>query len=244
MKITLITIIFGIFSLYQNYPDPFKILEKVDQNMYSETKTIEGRMIIYGRRNTREISFLSYSRGKDQSFTEYLSPARQKGTKMLKLEDNLWIYSPGADRSIQLSGHMLKQSLMGSDISYQDMMEETKLSESYYAKIIGEESLQDRKCWIIELNARVDDVNYDKMKIWVDEERFVVLKEELFAKSGQQLKQITFSDIKKIQNRWFAKKMNFKDVLKSGKGTDFIIDKIQFDVPIEDYKFTKAVLKK
>ena len=244
MKILIITLFAGIISVFQTYPDPFEVLKKVDKNMISDTKIIKGRMIIYGKRNTREIAFISYSKGEDKSFIEYLSPAKQKGTKMLKLENNLWIYSPSADRTIQLSGHMLKQSLMGSDISYEDMMEDNTLADSYNAKITSEEVLNGRKCWVIELNAKVKDVKYEKMKIWVDEEHYIVLKEELYAKSGQMLKLITFSEIKKVQNRWFATKMNFKDVLKNGKGTDFIIDNIQFDAPIEDYKFTKAVLKK
>ena len=40
----------------------------------------------------------------------------------------------------QLSGHLLRQSVMGSDLSYEDMMEERKLSEVYSAKIIQEEN--------------------------------------------------------------------------------------------------------
>jgi hypothetical protein len=77
---------------------------------------------------------------KENNFTEYLFPEREKGTKMLKLNDRLLIYSPTTDRTIQLSGHLLRQSVMGSDLSYEDMMEERKLSEVYSAKIIQEEN--------------------------------------------------------------------------------------------------------
>ena len=38
--------------------------------------------------------------------------------------------------------------------------------------------------------------------------------------------------------------MNYKDVLKDGEGTDFIIDKIEFNVEIPEHIFTKASLKK
>jgi hypothetical protein len=38
--------------------------------------------------------------------------------------------------------------------------------------------------------------------------------------------------------------MNYKDVLKDGQGTDFIFTKVEFDVDIPDYTFTKASLKK
>mgnify|MGYP000959705248 FL=1 len=38
--------------------------------------------------------------------------------------------------------------------------------------------------------------------------------------------------------------MNYKDMLKEGKGTDFVVTEMQFDVNIPEYIFTKASLKK
>jgi len=245
MKYLILLILFpAILFAQQDFPDAEIILERVDDNMTSETKIIESEMVIHGRRNSRTITSKGYSEGKDKSFTEYLSPAREKGTKMLKLEDRLWIYSPSTDRTIQLSGHMLRQSVLGSDLSYEDMMEDRKLTEVYDAKVIGQDTIDGRLTWILDLQAKVDDATYESRKIWIDTERYVPLKEELFAKSGQLLKKTTLSDVEKIENRWFPKKINYKDMLKDGKGTDFIIVDIQFDQEIPDYIFSKASLKK
>lgn len=139
---------------------------------------------------------------------------------------------------------MLRQSMMGSDISYEDMMEDNKLSENYNAKVIAEEVYNDRKCWVLELIAITKDITYYKRKIWVDNERYIPLKEELYAKSGKLLKKTELSNIEKTQGRWYPKKMVFKDMLKAGEGTEFIIEKISFDVNIPEYIFTKAALKK
>ncbi|MDV7401853.1 outer membrane lipoprotein-sorting protein, partial [Arthrospira platensis SPKY1] len=100
-------------------PDADTILKKVEENMSSKNRVFESEMIIHGRRGSRTITSKTYSVGDKQSFTEYLSPPREAGTKMLKLEDQLWIYSPTTDRTIQISGHMLRQSVMGSDLSYE-----------------------------------------------------------------------------------------------------------------------------
>ncbi len=227
-----------------NYPNANTILQKVDKNMSSKNRVSESSMIIYGKRTNRTITSKSYSEGSDKSFTEYLSPERDKGTKMLKLENKLWIYSPTSDRTIQLSGHMLRQSVMGSDLSYEDMMEDRKLEDLYTAKVILEETINSRKTWVLELLAKVEDVSYQKRKIWIDQERFVPLQEELYAKSGTLLKKTILSDVVKIGNRWFPKQINFKDMLKDGKGTDYIINSIEFDVVIPDYIFSKAALKK
>ncbi|MFK7905857.1 MAG: outer membrane lipoprotein-sorting protein [Chitinophagales bacterium] len=245
MKIIL-SAIFSLALISFNFsaPDAVEILKKVDANMVSKTRIVESEMVIYGRRKSRTVVSKSYAEGNEKSYTEYLAPDREKGTKMLKLEDRLWIYSPSTDRTIQLSGHMLRQSVMGSDLSYEDAMEDRKLTDMYKVEVIGEEVVDGRKTWILDLNAKVKDVNYQRVKMWVDQERFVPLKEEMFAKSGQLLKKTTMSDITKVGGRWFPKKTNYKDVLKSGKGTDFIVRSVEFDVEIPPYLFSKAALKK
>ncbi|MDW7692719.1 outer membrane lipoprotein-sorting protein [Flammeovirgaceae bacterium SG7u.111] len=233
-----------LLSFQNSAPDPAVIIEKVDANMTSKTRVFTSTMVVHGKRNSRSITSKGYAEGNFKSFTEYLSPAREQGTKMLKLEDRLWIYSPSSDRSIQISGHMLRQSVMGSDLSYEDMMEQRELLDMYDAKVIGEEEIDGRKTWILELIAKVDDVSYHKRKMWIDEERYVPLKEELFAKSGQLLKKTTLTNVVQIEGRWYPKNMNYKDMLKDGKGTDFILDEVEFDVEIPEHIFSKASLRK
>ncbi len=220
------------------------IIKKIDNNMSSENRIVESSMIIHGKRNSRTMTSVSYTVGDKQSFTEYLSPAREKGTKMLKLEDKLWIYSPSTDRIIQISGHMLRQSVMGSDFSYEDVMDDRELMDMYNAEIIEEEEVDGRKTTVLELTAKVEDVAYFKRKMWVDAERFVPLKEDLFAKSGQLLKRSTLSDVQKIQGKWFPMKITYKDMLKQGDGTEIQMTSIKFDQEIPEYIFTKAALKK
>lgn len=244
MKIILIITSIVSWVLFQNYPDATQILDKVDYNMRSETQITESKMIIHSKRSSRTVESKGYSQGTSQSFTEYLAPEREKGTKMLKLENHLWIYSPSTDRTIQLSGHMLKQSVMGSDLSYEDMMDDRKLKDMYQAKVTGEETIDNRNTWILELNAKVEDATHEKRKIWVDQQRYVPLKEELFAKSGQLLKKTVMTDVTQVGNRWYPKKINYKDMLKDGQGTDFVVVSIQFNAPIPEYIFSKASLKK
>jgi len=224
-------------------PDPAEILKKVENNISSENRVFESTMIIHGARTSRTMTSRTYSVGDKQAFTEYLSPARDLGTKMLKLNNQLWIYSPSSDRTIEISGNMLRQSVMGSDLSYEDMMDDRKLTEIYNSRLTGTETVDNRKVYVLELTANVPDVAYYSRKIWVDAERFVPLKEELFAKSGQLLKRMTMSDVKYIDGRWFPESAVYKDILKQGGGTEFRITVIKFNQKIPDYIFSKAALK-
>ncbi|OYT10740.1 MAG: outer membrane lipoprotein-sorting protein, partial [Bacteroidetes bacterium 4572_112] len=168
MKYLMIIILSALSITQLQAQNAIAIINKVDANMNSNTNITKSDMIIHGRRKSRTVTSIVYSKGKNNSFSEYLAPAREKGTKMLKSDGYLWIYSPSTDRTIQLSGHMLKQSLMGSDLSYEDMMENRKLMDMYDAEIIGEDSIEGREVVVILLKAKVDDAIYDSRKTWID----------------------------------------------------------------------------
>ena len=247
----ILSIIFILFlamaantGISQEPPTGEWILERADENIGSDNKISVGEMIIHGRRKSRTIKSRSWLQGTDKSFTEYLAPAREKGTKMLKLGEQLWMCAPATDRIIKISGHMLRQSVMGSDLSYEDMMEDPELLNLYDAKVIGEEVFLERPCWVLELTSKVEDINYFSRKIWVDKERFVSLKEDRFARSGKKLKTFEVKKVSRIQNRWMPTHMVFKDVLQKGEGTEYVLESIEFDAVIQDHVFTKASLRK
>lgn len=222
-----------------------KILEMVDDNMYSDTKKSVCRMVIINRRGKkRSLKLVNWVQGDTKSFSEYLSPAREKGTKMLKIDKNLWTYSPDSDRIIHISGHLLRQSVMGSDLSYEDSNEEVKLSKDYYSKIIEETVYEKQNVWILELTAKKESSAYQSRKVWIDKEKLLPLREERYAKSKRLLKVTKIMEIKKFENRWYPTKMLYKDVLKSGKGTLFIIDDLIFNPEISDEIFSKRSLRR
>jgi outer membrane lipoprotein-sorting protein len=220
------------------------ILERVDRNAVAGNRVAVSEMVIRGRRDSRSVKAKSWIQGADKSFTEYLEPARERGIKMLKLGDQLWTYSPDTDRTIAISGHMLRQSVMGSDLSYEDMMEDRTLRQAYGARVTGEETVLDRPCWVLELAAKVGDAAYAARTIRVDKERFLVLKEERFAKSGKLLKKFEVRAVRRIGDRWVPTESVFRDALKSGEGTVFKIETVEFDAAIPEALFTKASLRK
>jgi outer membrane lipoprotein-sorting protein len=221
------------------------IIKEMDKNMNAKSRILTSKMIVHGRRSSRTIESKSWVVGIDKAFTEYLSPPREAGTKMLKLGDKLWTYSPQTDRVIQISGHMLRQSVMGSDMSYNDMMEDKPMEELYEATVERSIEINGRDHWVIILESKIKGLAYPKRKVWIDKEYLLPMKEELYAKSGKLLKTSTMSDVKKVQGRWFPSRFNFRDELKrNSKGTEWIIDKIEFDIEISKSRFSKALLRK
>ncbi len=243
-----ILFLFFLFSFLFPQTDQMNadnIMKAMDENLNAESRIVTSKMVVRGRRSNRTIESKSWVVGTDLAFTEYLSPPREAGTKMLKLGEKLYTYSPQTDRVIQISGHMLRQSVMGSDMSYNDMMEDRPIEELYDATIEGSAKVDGRDHWIMVLDAKVKGLSYPKRRSWVDKEYLLPIKEELYAKSGKLLKTASLKGIKKIQGRWFPSKFVYKDELKrNSKGTEWIIDSIEFNKKIPDSRFSKALLRK
>ncbi len=229
----------------QEYPSGGEILRRVDENLVLDSATGTSVMIIHGRSGTRTIESRFWVQGQDSTFVEYLSPARERGKKMLKLGDKLWTYAPEpADRIITISGHLLRQSVMGSDLSYEDMMENDRLQELYDAEVTGTDEIDGRSCWIVRMVSRGGDVAYHSRRVWVDMERYLPLREERFARSGRLLKTTEIREALRRDGRWYLKRALFKDMLSSGEGTEYVIEEIEFDVDIPGHVFSRASLRK
>lgn len=221
------------------------IIKAMDNNLNAKSRIMTSKMVVHGRRASRTIESRSWVVGIDLAFTEYLSPPREAGTKILKDGDKLWTYSPQTDRVIQISGHMLRQSVMGSDMSYNDMMEDRPLMDLYEATLESSVEINGRDHWIVLLTAKAKGLSYPMRRAWIDKEYLLPMKEELYAKSGKRLKTSTMDGIKKVQGRWFPSRFIFKDELKrNSKGTEWIIEEIEFDTEIPDSRFLKAGLRK
>ena len=241
LSLLLFTLLFG----QKSQMTVEQIISAMDKNLNAKSRIMKSKMIVHGRRSTRTIESRNWVIGIDQAFTEYLSPPREAGTKMLKLDDKLWTYSPQTDRVIQISGHMLRQSVMGSDMSYNDMMEDKPLQDLYEATLEGSININGRKHWIMLLEAKVKGLSYPMRRAWIDTEYLLPMKEELYAKSGKLLKTATMTGVKKIQGRWFPSRFIYKDELKrNSKGTEWVINEISFDIYIPESRFSKAMLRK
>lgn len=221
-----------------------QLLDKIDKNLTFESRRSRMVMTVEGRR-TRTYEMISYGRGEDDGAVEYVAPARDKGTRMLKLGGELWLYLPGIDRVQKISGHMLRQGMMGSDVSYEDMLSSREMRKRYEAKILGEDTLEGRKCWKLEMKAKDDSVSYPRRVSWIDQETFIPIKQELFALSGMLLKTWTMSDVKEFPGgRKFPTKMTVQDHVRKESVTRIEFKEMQFGVELEKEIFSLRWLER
>ena len=219
-----------------------EIINKRDNNEYFDSVRIEAEMNIVsgGRKITKTMIALS---DKKNSLVEFTNP-QDRGTKFLKRENDLWMFFPDAEDIVKISGHMLNQGMMGSDFSYQDIMESDKLTDLYDFKIIGEEEIDSRPCYILEGVAREGvKVSYYRRVSWVDKERFIGLQEELYAQSGKLLKETKLNEVQEIEGRWIPIDSVMENKLRKDTYTGFKIVQIDFNPEIPEGTFSLQSLK-
>jgi hypothetical protein len=134
--------------------------------------------------------------------------------------------------------------MMGSDVSYEDMMATDDFDELYDAKVVGSEALDGRPHWKVEATARDGSVTYPKRVMWIDAEWLIPAKQELYALSGMLLKTWTMGDVKAIDGKNVPMKMVITDALKEGSSTTIETLEMKFDVPLEDEVFSRRWLER
>lgn len=219
-----------------------EIMEKRDDNEYIHSARVEATMVISQGGRRIEKTMVMYSLEKD-ALVEFTNPA-DRGSKFLKREDNLWMFFPDAEDIVKISGHMLEQGFMGSDFSYQDMMESDKLTELYTFTLLEDDTFNDRPCYVLEAVAVPGKkVSYYRRVTWIDKEHFVGLKEELYAESGRLLKVSEAQEIKEIQDRWLPVQSIMENKLRKETYTQFIINQIELNPELDDKMFSLQSLR-
>jgi outer membrane lipoprotein-sorting protein len=220
-----------------------EIIKRVDKNRIFERIEYNGKMVIKKKDKVRNKLMHVYAEGEEKALIEFINP-EDAGTRYLKLSDELWMYFPDAEEIVKISGHMLREGMMGSDFSYEDMVDNEGLLKKYSITVTGSEIIDERDCYVLELNAIEKKVTYAKQKIWVDKDRFVTLKGQLFARSGKLLKEILSEKVQKYGDRYFPTKVTMINKVVKDSSTMFEMEDINFGVDIPDGVFTKRYLER
>jgi outer membrane lipoprotein-sorting protein len=221
-----------------------EIIEKVDNNRVVESISYKATMLINMGGKKREKSFEGYARGEDFAYLEFTAPARDRGTRFLMIRDEMWMYIPAVEKATKIAGHMLRQSLMGSDFSYDDFTENERLQDAYDIALLGSDTIANTDCYVLELIAKITDVNYYKRKTWISKDTYVPLKTELYAKSGKLMKEIIVLETKKYGARQYPVHIRMENKLRKNTFTELTLNEIEIDITIPSKIFTKAYLER
>ena len=189
-----------------------------------------------------------------QSITIILEPANEKGIGMLTYtydasdQDNeTWLYLSALGKVKRIASGRDDEdteptSVFGSEISTED--QETGKLDHYTYKILQSGNYKGRPVAVIESLPTIEGAKhtrYGKLRTWVDRERFISLKIQMFNRHGNAIKHVSAAKVEQINGIWLARSVTFKNLV-SQRLTNMNIKTINFGLNIDAKFLTQRAL--
>lgn len=191
--------VFGAFS----GPPAQEILASIRQQVSRQQVDVAGQLrendLIVPFRLTQTGAVIRYSFSNPDEALQL-----RMGESDSKLEE---ISREGIDK---ISGPEFDQKVRGTAITYEDLA----LKFIYWpnAKVVGDDYINTRRVWKIELQPPGRQSQYSRVFVWSEQQSGALMKMEGFDWNGRLVKRFQVVSAQKIEGRWFLKQMSIEQV--------------------------------
>jgi len=174
-----------------------------------------------------------------------VKPEEDKGKGYLKSGNNLWFYDPVSRRFTFTNAKDRFQNMNARNSDFT----RSNLAGDYSVVASIRQKLGRFDCWVLDLEAKTDDVGFPKMKIWISDDG-LVRKTEDYSFSGQHLRTSAFPVYQRVGDRYVPDTVVILDELRGAmiNGT-FVKERTTYTIArpslqrLPDATFTKAWLE-
>ena len=225
--------------------DATALIARSESLMRSSSAYTEMAMEIVTPDWRRSLSMRSWDdREGKRSFIHILAPARDKDTTFLRIDYQLWMYLPRAERVVKIPPSMMLQSWMGSDYNNDDLVRESSVVDDYTHEFLGYEEVDGRRCYMVRLTPKPDvPVTWGGIEAALSVEPFVPVRFRYYNRRGELRKTMTLSDVQEMDGRLMPVVWTMQTEGKEGYSTIITIEKIDFDAELDDGVFTQRYLQ-
>ncbi len=224
-------------AVYSSAQSAEEVIQKMDELQTFDTMYSEGTMVTQDRFGEKKSSFKSWSRGAQDFLIEFTN-VEERGQKILRTGDELYLFYPDAEDIIPMHGSALKQSMFG-DISYEDITEGRNTLEKYDVSMAGSETVNGVDCWVIDMEATSRDVPYPRQVVKVGKADYVLRAAEYYARSGRILKTVEVVKIETFEGgKVMISEMVMEDQLRRGSSTRMSLDRMEMNPVLDDNLFS------
>ncbi len=161
-------------------------------------------------REVREYKVMS--RGNEHTIVLTEEPASERGQALLMRGRDLWIFMPSVSQPVRLS---LSQRLTGQ-VANGDLAR-ANFAGDYRASVAGRERVDDKDCWVLDLEAAGEGVTYARVKYWVEQGSARPVKADFYAVSGRLLKTARYENFQELAGRERPTRLVIEDAVKEGE---------------------------
>jgi outer membrane lipoprotein-sorting protein len=225
--------------------DPSEQIKPAEDLMRADNTYTEITMDIVTPDWKRQLSMRNWGdRLGKRSFIQILSPARDENTTFLRLDRQLWMYLPRAERTIKVPPSMMMQSWMGSDFSNDDLVQESSYVTDYTHEFKGMEEVEGLQCYVIILVPKPEaPITWGKVEIAVSSDPFVPVRYQFFNRRMEMRKQMIMSEIKRFGSRELPTVWTMTTADKEGHQTIIRVNKMEFNLDLPERVFTRQYLR-
>jgi hypothetical protein len=134
-------------------------------------------------------------------------------------EDQMFVYLPAVSRVRRITGASADGSLMGTDLSYNDVKEVENAFSGSEVKLEPAEDLDGRAVWALSMSPRAGQASrYNLVRGWIDRKSCVALKVD-FYENGEVRKELRApaSALQQSGTYWYASEAEMSDVKEGTK---------------------------
>ncbi len=174
-----------------------------------------------------------------------VKPEDDKGKGYLKSGNNLWFYDPVSRRFTFTNAKDRFQNMNARNSDFT----RSNLAGDYSVVGSARQKLGKYSCWVLDLEAKTDDISFPRTKIWISDDG-LVRKTEDYSFSGQHLRTVAFPVYQQVGSRYVPQTVVILDELRGAmiNGT-FVKEKTTYTIArpslqrLPDATFTKAWLE-
>jgi outer membrane lipoprotein-sorting protein len=241
-KVLGIAMLGGIaISMNTTTPTAEQILKKAEQKLSATSVIAEMDITITRPRWTKKMSLKTWAKGTEYAVAYVTGPDKDKGTVYLKSGNDVYNYLPKIKKTVKLPATLLSQNWMGTDMSTDDLVKLTQLTQDYSATVSGSKMVSGRDCYEITLTPKADaDVLWGKLVTCIDKKDYIQLKTVFYDEDLEAVNTMVASEIKNLGGKMIASKMVMTPAGKAGQSTKVVYRSMTFNKTIPSAFFTKA----
>ena len=223
-----------------------EIVDRVDEVVnVPQSYMLYEQVVVTANKVKTDYTVETYAKnGDEKQLTRYIKPSKVKGTSFLMLDhgDNIWAFFSSSGRVRLIARHMKKQKMMGSEFTYEDMAM-TSIKRNYSVTLMGEQRVQRRACYKLELIPRGES-SYGKLIAFADKENFVIMQLDYYRKGeNKPHKRMVQGKVKVVDGTPTPHLIVMKN-LENEAQTAIKVLKVDYRIELDDSQFTTTALQK
>lgn len=221
-----------------------EIVDQVDRLLRGSSSQARMAMHIETANWSRTLEMEVWSLGTDYALVRVLSPAKEAGTATLKADQEVWNYLPRVDRTIKVPPSLMMGSWMGSHVTNDDLVKESRLVEDYDIEISFEGPREGKEVWEFTLTPHPD-----AAVVWgriVEQVRKADMMPEwvhYYDEDGGLVRTMTFDDFRVMDDRMVPARMTITPQEKPEERTVIQYSELEFDVGLTEDFFSLRNLR-